>query len=346
MVSSGMASIRTRRTSMNTQLPEVLHDAEAEPEGHEVDQVGVEVVAGVGEERRRDEVDERRAEVGPQLLPEERHEAAHASLDRTARTKRSSSVGVSVCTSSNVQPRPTTSAATARCTGSASFARTTKRCPRLAVRDGGIDAEHAGQRRERLRDRRRRPVHADDHPLRTLETRRQGCRRVLRDELARRHDHDAGAERRRFREHVRREQDGPAGEPAQQVPHLHGLHGIEADGRLVEHENGRIAEQRLRQADALSEAFRQLPGQTFRHRLQAAARDDRLDGPPCAPSVEPLHAGHEAQIAPHGEVRIQGHLLGQVADLAPRRHGALRDVDAAHPDTTAGRREEADQARA
>src|SRR5439155_19304853 len=59
-------------------LPEVLHDVQAEAEGDEVDEVGVEVVAGVGEEGGGHQVNERRAEVGAQLLPEERDEALHA----------------------------------------------------------------------------------------------------------------------------------------------------------------------------------------------------------------------------------------------------------------------------
>src|SRR5262249_54342088 len=108
------------------ELPEVLHDAEAEPELDEVDQVGVEVVAGVGEEGGGDEVDEGRPEVRPQLLAQQCREGAH---HWTARTNRSSSVGVTVRTSSSVQPRPTTRPATARCTGSARSARTTNRGP-------------------------------------------------------------------------------------------------------------------------------------------------------------------------------------------------------------------------
>ena len=121
----------------------------------------------------------------------------------------------------------------------------------------------------------------------------------------------------RLREDVRREQDGPAREPAQQVPHLHGLHGIEADGRLVEHEDGRIAEQRLRQrrraGGSPSTASRSdAPPPSPRPQLAMTV----VDGTPRAPPVEPLHPGHEAQVAPHAELRIQGHLLGQVADLA------------------------------
>ena len=85
---------------------------------------------------------------------------------------------------------------------------------------------------------RRRAVHTDDHPLRALETRREGRRRVLGDELARRHDHDARcrAPHASARTCVESRTVRPR-EPAQQVPHLHGLHGIEADGRLVEHED-------------------------------------------------------------------------------------------------------------
>src|SRR5262249_2401292 len=112
------------------ELPEVLHDVQAEAERHEVDEVGVEVVARVREEGRGHEVDERGREVAVQLLAEERHDRTprrppgpHA----ITRRKRSSSVGAATWTSSRPQPRATTAAATARCAGPGSRARTTHR---------------------------------------------------------------------------------------------------------------------------------------------------------------------------------------------------------------------------
>ena len=122
---------------MKSELPEVLHDADAEAEGDEVDQVGVEVVAGVGEEGRRDQVDERRAEVGAELLAEQCHEA-RASLaarcDERARRGPRASASPSR-TSSSVQPRPTTSAGEPRAAPARPAGRgRTKTSPARAVR--------------------------------------------------------------------------------------------------------------------------------------------------------------------------------------------------------------------
>ena len=67
---------------------------------------------------------------------------------------------------------------------------------------------------------------------------------------------------------------------AQQLAHLDRLDRIEADRRLVEHQDRRLAEQRLRQADALAVALRQLPGQPVGHAVEAAARDRLVGGAP------------------------------------------------------------------
>jgi hypothetical protein len=105
-----------------------------------------------------------------------------------------------------------------------------------------------------------------------------------------------------------------------------------------------IAEERLREADALAVALRELSRLPIRHLGEGTLHDDLVDRSTPRRAAEPLHAGHEVQIPTDRQLRIEHHVLREIPDLASGHDRALRHVDAA--DTHASRRwrEEADQA--
>src|SRR6185436_12238342 len=121
-----------------------------------------------------------------------------------------------------------------------------------------LDAVDVGDRGEACAHVVRWRVDAEDDALPAAEPPRELRGRSLADERALRdHDH-ALAERLDLREDVARKQHrARAAETADQLADLDDLPGVETDRRLVEHEDRRIAEERLRETDALAIALRE-----------------------------------------------------------------------------------------
>ena len=118
-------------------------------------------------------------------------------------------------------------------------------------------------------------------------------------------------------------------ERADQLAHLDDLARIEAVGRLVEDQQLRSAEQRLRDRHALPVSARELADQLVAVAAEREPLDDLVDRARAARAFEPAKPSHERQELVHAHLRVERHVLGNVAD-APARLQALRDdVEAA-----------------
>src|SRR5438552_12703872 len=92
-------------------------------------------------------------------------------------------------------------------------------------------------------------------------------------------DHDLVADLRHLGEDVGRQDDRPLpAERLDQAPDLDDLPRVEPDRRLVEHEDGRVVDQCLREADALAEALREVAEEPVPHAPEAARLEDALEG--------------------------------------------------------------------
>ena len=156
-------------------------------------------------------------------------------------------------------------------------------------------------------------------------------------------DHDLVTDLRNLGQDVRREHHRAiAGRHRlDQAADLVNLARVETDGRLVEHQHRRIVNQRLREADALSIALRELPANAMRHVLESAHVERMLE------RVFDLRARHSAQSRDETQIGIDAHIgierriLRQVADLAARLERVFEDVETVDHDGARGRRHEA-----
>ena len=252
---------------------------------HEQRQVDVEEPPEQQREEADDDVGDRRGEVGAQLLVGDRQDVTHAvhctppsgctspAGGRRCRRRAGGGALSSVVTcrkissrlmrigrsSSSPQPRVTTARAMSRRMSRAALALHLEAAH--GRRDGptaptrvtpGIAAQHR---------RGLGALRVDLHVQRlgALQPRGQVVRRVDGDDAALVDDDDALAGLRDLRQDVRAEDDGViAGEAADEVARLDDLLGVEAGGRLVEDQHFRVVDERLREADALPVALREL----------------------------------------------------------------------------------------
>ena len=116
--------------------------------------------------------------------------------------------------------------------------------------------------------------------------------------------------------HVARDEEARAdvGEPVEQVPQVDAEQRVEADGRLVEHEQVGCAEERRGERDPAALAARQRRDEL----VGVGAEVGRLDGPrrrrPCR---RPEHAAEVGEVLPHGQVVVDARRLRDVADAVP-----------------------------
>src|SRR5207249_3905325 len=121
-----------------------------------------------------------------------------------------------------------------------------------------------------------------------------------------REDHDLLVDLRNLGENVRREDDRAiARELADELADLDDLTWIQADRRLVEHQNRRIVNQRLRKAYPLPVPFRQVAGQTFAHVNEATGLYHPLHGVGDVASRDCLYARDEPEIAVDRHVSVE-----------------------------------------
>src|SRR5690606_38726735 len=158
-------------------------------------------------------------------------------------------------------------------------------------------------------------------------------RAVVDDAAAAEHDH-APARHRDVLDDVRREQhDASFGEPRQEVPEADPLARVEPDGRLVDDDDRRLAEQRARDRDALPHAARERTDLLVLALAQADLGEERIDTLAPFPSIADVVEKREVvEILASSQVIRQPELLREIADPsahiaadAALRHAAVVD---------------------
>ena len=119
--------------------------------------------------------------------------------------------------------------------------------------------------------------------------------------------------------------------PRIRLARLDDLFRVEPGGRLVEDQHLGVVNQRLREADALPVAFRQLRAVLRRHVVDVRALHHGRDPVLLFLRGHALDARDEVQVLPDGHVRIQGRRFRQVA-------GAPLGLDRVSEDVVAGDR--------
>ncbi len=114
---------------------------------------------------------------------------------------------------------------------------------------------------------------------------------------------------------VAREQDRPLlGESPDQRAEVAELPRVEADGRFVEDEERRVAQQCRREPDPLAVALAQLPDEPPLDIAEIARVQCRADAPLDRRSVESEQSAAEPQVLPHPHLGVRRRRLGQVSD--------------------------------
>ena len=112
---------------------------------------------------------------------------------------------------------------------------------------------------------------------------------------------------------------------------------IQPYSRLVEDQHGRIVEQRLRQANPLAIAFREIADEATLHLLHAAQFHHLADFARTLTARDALHFSDEMQVAIDGHFLVQGYVLRQVAHALTHGERLRKDVIAGdHSATTTG----------
>ena len=245
--------------------------------------------------------------------------------------------------SSRPQPLVTTARAMSRRMSVPRALSTSKPCDAAAmVRQR--DARHAGNLPQHRLGLGAPRVDLHVHRLGPLQPRGQAFRRVDRDHAALVDDDDALAGLGDFRKDVGAEDDGVvAGEAADEVAGLDDLLRVEAGRRLVEDQHFRVVDERLRQADPLPVALRELAAVAVGHVVDVGALHHRRDA--LAPLLRrhALDAGDEVEVLAHRHVRVERRRFRQVAGAALGFDRVREDVEPGHRRLAFGRRHVAGQ---
>src|SRR5215510_14545677 len=154
------------------------------------------------------------------------------------------------------------------------------------------------------------------------------------------HDLDTVTNGLDLRQYVRRKNDRAAfAQLADQRSDLANLQRIQPNRRLVQDDDIRVVDDRLRDADALLEAFRQRADQTPAAIDETATRFDRLHGRFEISTVNPTQLAGKAQKFVDRELAVERRIFGQVADVPLRGDRLIDQVDAAYRDAAGARRE-------
>ena len=121
-----------------------------------------------------------------------------------------------------------------------------------------------------------------------------------------------------------------AGELLDQLTRLDDLLRIEAGGRLVEDQDVRVVDERLRQADALPVAFRELRAQPIRHVGHAGPLHHGLHPLRSIGGRDAFDFGHKGQVFENAHVGVERRRLGQVAGAALGLDRLVEDVEPGH----------------
>ena len=309
----------------------------AEAEGDEVDEIGVEVVAGVGEERGR-----RR---GRRAASRSRSGAPSGRVRRSSACQRRGRGSRSPGATSAARRGPRASAA--RCAPRAASSRARRRPrregaapargpgPRARTRPGlpvgalRLDARDAGQRRRAGPRPVRRPVDAHREAGRRPRAAARGLRACPRPAAGRASGSGCGEQSALASERMCVESRTVRPASPRRSPRISTVWtGSRPTVGSSSTRSWRVPDQRLREADALPVALRELAGQRSGHLRQPAALDDVVDRrAPRAAAQRPSRSATKARKRLHGELGVQAHLLREVADLPPGRERPVGHVD-------------------
>ena len=124
-------------------------------------------------------------------------------------------------------------------------------------------------------------------------------------------------------------------------PELPPGHRIDPRGGFIEEQQRRLVEQGAGEGQALAQA----KGQGFRLLAEPGAEGERLhhgvDARLLLATEQAVDAGEERQVLGHGELLVEGELLGHVAEVLTRRRGAAGQIDAGHQRLSAARAQQA-----
>ena len=115
---------------------------------------------------------------------------------------------------------------------------------------------------------------------------------------------------------------------ADQLPDFQNLPGVEANGRLVQNDDLRVAQHRLGDSYPLAVALGQVLHQPVRHVQCPGLDHDLLQLGGNFLLRNALGPGDEAQVLPGRPVQIQRRLLREIPDAAFGLGGILEDVEA------------------
>ncbi|HEY6508301.1 MAG TPA: hypothetical protein VIY56_09830 [Vicinamibacterales bacterium] len=187
--------------------------------------------------------------------------------------------------------------------------------------DGGQDARGVGAHRVQL--------HV--HRFRSAQARRQVVGRVHRHDLALVDDHDARARLTDLGQDVGAQNDRVvSAKLLDQLAGLVDLLRVEAGRRLVEDEHLGVVEQRLREADALPVALRELAALAVRHVGHPRALHHRGHARLAFGPRHALDARAEVEIFAHAHVGVERRRLGQIAGAALGLDRFLGEIEAGH----------------
>jgi hypothetical protein len=116
---------------------------------------------------------------------------------------------------------------------------------------------------------------------------------------------------------------------------------IKTDGRLVENDQFRLMDERVRQSDTLAVAFGKVADDRPVHIRQAALFHDRVHALARTFPGQALQLGAKPQILPHPHLRMQRIVLRHVADAAANLPRVRENIQARHARRAGGGRQEA-----
>ena len=117
------------------------------------------------------------------------------------------------------------------------------------------------------------------------------------------------------------------GQALDQLAHLVLLVGVEAVGGFVENQHLGVMQNRLGQADAALEAFRQGFDALFQHGVQLDLSDCFGHPLTLLGAFETAHLGDKFEEAAHRHIAVARRAFGQITDLPLGLEGVFLDIE-------------------
>ncbi len=204
-----------------------------------------------------------------------------------------------------------------------------------------IHGSHAGQSAEQLRRVIARAADLDPHDGVADEFCPQRFGRTVGDHPSVIDDENPLADGFDFGQDVGRQDHGVVlSELGNELTNLDDLVGIETDGGFIEDEHRRLVNERARQTDPLAIALGEGADHLSPDIHQHAALEDVGEPFGKIRPADTLDIGAKAQVLAHPKLGIEGHILGQVADVPTQTHRIGVEIDTSHHHSAGGGRHE------